>query len=40
MYSYRYHSFYEYELDGFDKMDLNGKVQYLENKFNGAVRFY
>lgn len=40
MYSTKYRSFYEYELDGFDKMDLNGKIQYLENKFNGAVRFY
>lgn len=40
MYSTKYKSFYEYELDGFDEMDLNKKIQYLKSKFNGAVRFY
>ena len=40
MYSTRYHSFYEYEIDGFDKMDLNEKIQYLESNFNGKIRFY
>ena len=40
MYSNRYHSFWEYELDGFDKMDLDGKIQYLESNFNGKIRFY
>ena len=40
MYSTKYHSFYEYELDGFDKMDLDGKIQYLESNFNGKIRFY
>ena len=40
MYSTRYHSFYEYELNGFDKMDSNKKIQYLESNFNGKIRFY
>lgn len=40
MYSTKYKSFYEYELDGFDGMDLNEKIQYLKNNFNGAIRFY
>ena len=40
MYSTKYHSFWEYELDGFDKMDSNKKIQYLESNFNGKIRFY